>query len=80
MYWWSACLQDGISYKMLCFTDTCLTGGHVLLEGMYHRRACFAVRDVFWGTCFTRGHISQDDLLYKGTPYKRTGLIGGYVL
>ena len=22
MYWWSACLQDGISYNMLCFTES----------------------------------------------------------
>ena len=30
MYWWSACLQDGISYNMLCFTER-----HVLLEVMF---------------------------------------------
>ena len=30
MYWWNACLQDGISYNMLCFTER-----HVLLEVMF---------------------------------------------
>ena len=30
MYWWSACLQDGISYNMLYFTER-----HVLLEVMF---------------------------------------------
>ena len=40
----------------------------------------------YWGTCFTRGHILQDDLLYRGTPYMRTSLnwrvfrIGSHVL
>ena len=31
-YWWNACLKDGILYNLLCFPETCLTGGHVLLE------------------------------------------------
>ena len=34
----------------------------------------------YWGTRFTGGHILQDDLLFRGTPYMRTGLTGGYVL
>ena len=47
MYWWSACLQDGISYNMFLFYwKKFLTGGHVLIEGRYYRRACIAVRDV----------------------------------
>ena len=33
MYWWSACLQDGISY--MCFVVR-----HVLLEGMFFLRVC----------------------------------------
>ena len=49
MYWWSACLHHGISYNMLCFIERHLTGSHVLLEGMYYRRACFVVGDVLLG-------------------------------
>ena len=49
MYWWSACLQDGISYYMLSFTERCLTEGHVLLEVMYYMRACL-----------TGGHVLQE--------------------
>ncbi len=30
MYWWSACLQDGISYNILRFTER-----YVLLEVMF---------------------------------------------
>ena len=68
MYWWSACLQDGISYNMLCFTKrpvlqevmfyfrVDIVGGHVLLFELS-----------YWGTCFTGGHILQDDWLYRGT-------------
>ena len=48
MYWRSACLQDGISYNMLCFTEryallevmfylrVCIIGGHVLLFKMFY--------------------------------------------
>ena len=44
LYWWSACLQDGISYNMLCFAGSnFFSGGHVFIEGMYYRRACFSV-------------------------------------
>ena len=72
MFWWSACLQDGISYNMLHFTERkvlleimiylriCILGGHVLLFEMS-----------YCGTCFTRGYILQDDLLYRGTPLIR---------
>ena len=50
------CLQDGISYNMLCFTErhvlrVGIIGGYVLLLEMS-----------YWGTCFTGGHILQDDL------------------
>ena len=54
MYWRNACLQDGISYNMLCFTERHVTGGHVLLEGRYYRRACIAVGDVSLGYMFYR--------------------------
>ena len=30
-YWWNACLQDGISYNLLCFPER-----HVLLEVMFY--------------------------------------------
>ena len=69
MYWCSACLQDGISYNMLCFTER-----YVLLEVMFYLRVCSTRGHVLlfemscWG--FTRGHILQDDLLYRGTPFK----------
>ena len=48
MYWWSACLQDGISYNLLCFIEryvlvgvmfyfrVYIIGGHVLLFEMSH--------------------------------------------
>ena len=77
MYWWRACLQDGISYNMLCFTER-----HVLLEVMFYLRVTIIGGHVllfemsYWGTCFSGGHILQDDLLYRGTPYMRTGLTG----
>ena len=51
----SCYLQDGISYNMLCSTGkTCLTGGHVFLEGMYYRRACITVEDAL---IFTGGYV-----------------------
>ena len=37
----------------------CIIGGHVLLFQM-----------PYWGTCFTRGHILQDDLLYGHLLYE----------
>ena len=81
MYWWSACLQNGISYNMLCFTER-----HVLLEVMFYLWVYIIGVHVllfemsYWSTCFAGGHILQDDLLYRGTPLMRTGLTGGYVL
>ena len=82
MHWWSACLQDGISYNMLCSTVT-----HVLLEVMFYLSICIIGGHVllfemsYWGTCFTGGYILQDDLLYRGTPLiLRTSLTGWYVL
>ena len=30
------------SYRMMCLTGRCFTGGHVLLEGMPYRRPCLA--------------------------------------
>ena len=50
MYWWSACLQDGLSYDMLCFTER-----HVLLEVMFYLGVCIIGRHVwlfemsYWG-------------------------------
>ena len=43
------CMSSGyhILQYMLCFTEKhFFTGGHVILEGTYYRKACFAVRDV----------------------------------
>ena len=68
MYWWSACLEDGICYNMLCFTER-----YVLLEVMFYLRVGIIGGHVllfemsYWGTCFTGGHILHDDLLYRGT-------------
>ena len=67
--WWSACLQDGISYNMFCFT-----GKHFLLEEMFYLRVYFIGEHVlqlemsYWGTCFIGGHILSDDLSYMRTP------------
>ena len=44
----------------------CLTGGYVLLEGMYYRGHDLLLEMSYWGTCFTGGHTLQDDLLYRG--------------
>ena len=46
-----------------------IIGRHVLLFEMFS-----------WDKCFTGGHILQDNLLYRGTPYMRISLTGGYVL
>ena len=67
MYWWSACLQDGISYNMLCFTERRLTGGRVYLRVGIIEGYVLLFEMSYWGTCFTGGHILQDDLLYRGT-------------
>ena len=76
----SACLQDGISLKMMCLTgmhflqeDTsylrvCLIGGHVLQAYMSYR-----------STCFTGWHILQDDL-QEDMFYRRADLTGVYIL
>ena len=42
------CMSSGwhVLKYVVFYWKTCLTGGHALLEGMYYRRACFAVQDV----------------------------------
>ena len=82
MYWWSECLEDGISYNMLSITER-----YILLEVMFYFWVCIIGGHVllferpYWDTCFTGGHILHDDLLYRGdTTYMRTGLTGGHVL
>ena len=61
---WSACLQDGISYNMLCFTRR-----HVLMEDMFLLRVCysgthvvvvvlsFMILHVRVGHCVVGGHV-----------------------
>ena len=66
---WSACLYDGISCHMFCFT-----GRHFLLDDMFYLRVCIVGGHVLqfmllhWNTCFTGGHILLDDSSYRRTP------------
>ena len=52
IYWWSACLQDGISYNMLCFTERCLTGGHVYLRVGIVGGHVLLLEMSYWGMVF----------------------------
>ena len=69
MSWWSACLQDGISCYMFCFT-----GWHFLLDDMLYLRVYINGGYVLqfmlfhWKTCFAGGHILLDDSSYRRTP------------
>ena len=71
MYQWSACLQDSISYNMLCFTKKY----PVLMEVMFYLKLCIIKGYVllfemsYCGTCFRGGCILQDDLLYMCMHY-----------
>ena len=62
MCWWSACLYDGISYYIFCYT-----GRHFLLDDMFYLRVCIMGGHVLqfklfhWNTCFTGGHILLDN-------------------
>ena len=78
MYWWSTCLQDGISYKMLCFTER-----HVLLEVMSYLRVGIIGGHVllfkmsYWCTCLQEGISYRIFVVQGDTSYMRTGLTGG---
>ena len=48
---------------------TCLSGGQVLLKGMYYKMPRLAVWDVLPEYIyFTGGHILQDNLFHRRTP------------
>ncbi len=70
MYWWSACLQDGISYNMLCFTER-----HVLLEVMFYLRVGIIGGHVLLLRCLTVVHVLQE-----GIPYRMICCTGGHIL
>ena len=53
MHWWGACIQDGISFNMLCFTGT-----HDLLENVPFLRVCVIVN-----TCSSGGLVSLVNML-----------------
>ena len=63
MYWWSACLQDGISYNMLYFTES--TGGHVYLRVGIIGGHVLLLEMSYWGMvvmsfmriCVMGGHV-----------------------
>ena len=71
MCWWTACLQDGISYDMLCFI-----GRHFLLDNLFHLSVCIIGGHVlqfvmsYWNTHFTGVHILQDDLSNRRAPLR----------
>ena len=50
------------------------TGGHVLLEGMYYKRACFAAGDVFLGCMFYRRAYLTGCFVVQATSYMRTSI------
>ena len=56
LYWWRACLQNGIFHNTLCFT-----GRHVLLEDMFFMWIFIVSRHVLR---FKMSHI-----LLEGLPY-----------
>ena len=67
MYWCNACLQDGISYNMLCFT-----GRHVLLEIMFFLRVCIIGGHVLlfdltinWRICLIGSHVRHKGMSYR---------------
>ena len=78
MYWWSACLQDGISYNILCFA-----GRHVLLEGMFFLRVCiigghdlqFEMSYILLEVCLIGSQV-----LHEGMFYRWTCLVGVHVV
>ena len=59
----SACLQDGISFRMM--------GGQVLLEGTSYRRSCLTGVHVlqeymfYRSICFTGVYVLQDGIFYR---------------
>ena len=77
----SACLQDGITYRMMCFT-----GGHVLYEDRFYlrmsfRRACLTGRHVLQEYMFYRiAYLTGECVLQEDESYWRVCLTGGHVL
>ena len=84
---WGACFQDGISYRVMCFT-----GRHVVLEDsedMSHRReylACLASLDVLQEYIFYRKtsyrmiYLTRGHFLHKDRSYWMACLTSGHVL
>ena len=65
----SACLQDGISIRMMC-----LAGVHVLQDRSYLRISLIG------GHVLQDGILTGSFVLQEDTSYRRTGLINVYVL
>ena len=68
-----SCIGGVHVFRMAYLTICCvllkhMCGGHVLLEGMYIGGHVLLFEMSYLGTCFARGHILQNDLLYRGTP------------
>ena len=55
MSYWSTCLQEDISFRIIC-----LTGGHLLYEEWFYWRVCLIGSHVDMRAYLTGGHVLHE--------------------